>query len=211
MFSGFLDESIIKKAQGKKLVKINIINLRDFAVDKRGTVDGRPFGGGAGMLIRVDVIDKALVAVQSSNRSSTKILLSPKGEQFTQNKAHELAKLDNITLLCGHYEGFDERVTNLIDEQISIGPFVLTGGEIAAAAIVDSVARLLPGVIKNESLAEESFTKEGPTAKSILEYPQYTYPREYKGQKVPEILLSGNHGEIERWKKENTSNYGQNL
>lgn len=201
------------------LVKINLINMRNFAWSNYGSVDDKPVGGGAGMLIRVDVIDHAIESISNPGRI---IITTPKGKQFTQSKAVEYSKLKNITILCGHYEGFDQRVHDfLVDEEISVGPFVLTGGEIPGMAVVDAVIRLLPGVIKESSLKEESYTnvksnrnsrtkkqsqiangKKAPV-NSYFEYPQYTKPREYKGWKVPEVLLSGNHKEIEEWKKEN--------
>jgi tRNA (guanine37-N1)-methyltransferase len=218
MFKGPFDESIIKRAQEKDLVEIDIHNLRDWAKDKRKTVDDRPFGGGVGMVIKVDIIDTAIKDLKSlsepegstSRRPVTKhsshiILLSPQGKTFNQEKAKELAKLDQIILISGHYEGFDERIReNLIDEEISIGDYVLTGGELPAMVITDSLVRLIPGVLDPEATELESFspvTVHGSQI-TLLEYPQYTRPEEFNGWKVPEVLLSGNHKEIEKWKKE---------
>jgi tRNA (guanine37-N1)-methyltransferase len=187
-------ESIIGRAQKKGLIKINFIDLRKFGEGKHKQVDDTAYGGGAGMVLRVDIIDKAIKSIK--RRSARKILLTPQGKVFNQRKAKKLSAEKNIILICGHYEGFDERVRGLVDEEISIGDFVLTGGEIPAMAIVDSVSRLIPGVLgKKDSLKEESFED------NMLEYPQYTYPRVYKKNKVPEVLLSGNHKEIKEWRK----------
>jgi tRNA (guanine37-N1)-methyltransferase len=204
MFSGPLDESIIKRAKDTGKVTINLHNLRDWATDSYGTVDGKPFGGGAGMVIRVDVVHDALVKIKEkkvkSEKKSRTILLSPQGEQFTQQKAYKLSKMEQIVLICGHYEGFDERVRkHLVDEELSVGPYVLTGGELPAMVMIDAITRLIPGVIRANSLVNESFSKK----KSALEHPQYTHPREYKGWKVPEVLLSGDHGKIKGWKERN--------
>ncbi|KKP36598.1 MAG: tRNA (guanine-N(1)-)-methyltransferase [Candidatus Roizmanbacteria bacterium GW2011_GWA2_32_13] len=204
MISGFFEESIIKRAQDKKLVEIEIINLRDFAIDDYGTVDDRPYGGGTGMILRVDVIYKALAKVESEklkvkNKSQNlKVLLtSPKGKVFDQKKAQEYSKLDHLIIIAGHYEGVDERVLDYIDEETSLGDFVLTGGEIPAAAIVDSVVRLIHGVLKKDQATKnESFDIN---SKKILEYPQYTRPEIFKNKKVPKILLSGDHKKIKDW------------
>ncbi len=200
MFEGPFSESIIKRAQEKDLVKINIHNLRDWASDKHNTVDDRPYGGGPGMVIKVDVVDKALKEIKKQKRGTTQkiVLLEAAGEIFTQEKAASLSKVDHLILLAGHYEGFDERVReHLVDEVISIGKFVLTGGELPAMIITDAVVRLIPGVLGSEaSLSEESYSKP-----NWLEYPQYTRPEEYNDWKVPEILLSGDHKSIAEWKK----------
>ena len=198
MFKGPFDESLLKRAQDKGLVKIKIHNLRHWAKDKHKTVDDKPFGGGPGMVIKVEVIDQALNDLKKKN--SKTILLTPQGKAFNQKKAKSLSKLEHIILICGHYEGVDERIRqNLVDEEISIGDYVLTGGEIPAMVVVDTVVRLMPGVVgKEESLEEESFS---PPANG-LEYPQYTRPAEYKDWKVPEVLLSGNHKKISQWRKE---------
>ena len=215
MFQGPFDESIVKRAQKKKLVKIQIHNLRDWAIDKRGTVDDRPYGGGAGMILMIQPFYDAIESLKSKVKSqkSKIILLTPKGKTFNQKKAQELSKLDEIILICGHYEGFDERIRKFVDEEISIGNFVLTGGEIPAMAITDAVVRLLPRVLKKEEATiVESFSPglaklikksspnyQLPTTNYYLEYPQYTHPEEFHGLKVPKILLSGNHQKILEW------------
>ncbi|MEK7495241.1 MAG: tRNA (guanosine(37)-N1)-methyltransferase TrmD [Patescibacteria group bacterium] len=212
MISGFFEESIVKRAVEKKLVEIEIINLRDFAIDDYGTVDDRPYGGGAGMILRIEPIYKAIQSAISnfkfliSNKISnskikTKIILtSPKGKIFDQKKAVEYSKLDNLIIIAGHYEDVDARVQDFVDEEISMGDFILTGGEIPASAIVDSVVRLIPGVLKKDQATKnESFNIND---KKILEYPQYTRPEEFMGKKVPEILLKGDHKKIEKWQME---------
>jgi len=204
MFMGPLSESIISRAKEKGLIEINLHQLRDYSQDKHHNVDDTPYGGGKGMVLRVDVVDNAINNVKAQNPNIKKqrtILLSPRGRTFNQDIAKEFTKYDNIILICGHYEGFDERVRDLVDEEISIGNFVLTGGEIPAMAVVDTVSRLVPGVLAENSPEEESFMQKDKEGKYLLEYPQYTRPEEYKGKKVPEILLSGNHAEIEKWRK----------
>jgi len=198
MISGFFEESIVKRAVEKNLVEIEIINLRDFAIDDYGTVDDRPYGGGVGMILRVDVIHKAISKIK--NRKSKIVLTSPKGKVFDQKKAQEYSKLDHLIIIAGHYEDVDARVQGLVDEEISMGDFILTGGEIPASAIVDSIVRLIPGVLKKEQATiSESFNING---KKILEYPQYTRPEEFKGLKVPKVLMSGDHKKIEKWREE---------
>ncbi|MBI5127360.1 tRNA (guanosine(37)-N1)-methyltransferase TrmD [Candidatus Roizmanbacteria bacterium] len=207
MISGFFEESIIKRAVEKKLVEIELVNLRDFAIDEYGTVDDRPYGGGAGMVLRVDVIHKALSKItndklQMTNKiknSKLKIVLtSPRGKVFDQGKAQEYSKLEHLIIIAGHYEGVDERVNEFIDEEVSIGDYVLTGGEIPVAVIVDSVVRLISGVLKKEeAVRNETFDIDG---KKLLEYPHYTRPENFEGLKVPDVLLSGNHKEIEEWR-----------
>jgi len=196
MFKGPFDSSIVKRAIEKKLIEIEFIDLRGFGLGKHQLVDDTPYGGGAGMILRVDVLEKAIIAAKEKNLNKKQrvILLSAHGNKFEQKVARKFAKLDKLILLCGHYEGFDERVKNFVDEEISVGDFVLTGGEIPAMLITDSVARLVEGVIKEDSANFESFSP-------YLEYPQYTKPQDYKGLKVPGILLSGNHPEIEKWRK----------
>lgn len=189
---GFLSESIIKRAIDKGLVKINIINFRDYSPLNNKQVDDTPYGGGAGMLLRCEPIFECLDAIATDD--SHIILLSPEGTTYNQSKAHNLTKYKHLILICGHYEGFDERIKTRVDEVISIGDFVLTGGEIPASAIVDSVVRLLPGVINEESLDSESFTD------NLLDYPQYTKPAEYRGLKVPDVLISGNHQKIAEYR-----------
>lgn len=204
MFAGPFDHSIIKRAKEKNLIDIQFVNIRDFGIGRHKVVDDKPFGGGTGMIMKVDVIDAAIQSVRHPNLSKEKelcVLLDARGEKFDQPKAQTFAKLEHLIILCGHYEGVDERVRSLVDQTISIGDFILTGGEIPAMLITDAVARLVGGVLKQDATAYESFSvnKQGET---LLEYPQYTLPRDYKGMTVPEILFSGNHGEIDKWKKE---------
>lgn len=194
-FEGFLCSSIIGRARKSGAVEIETVNLRDFAPDTRGTVDDTPYGGGVGMVLKVDVVARALDALKKEN--PTAILLTPQGQVLNQNLARQLTQKEHLILICGHYEGFDERIRSLVDMEVSIGDYILTGGEIAAAVITDAVARLLPGVLgKDESSTDESFSN------GLLEYPQYTRPEEWNGMKVPEILLSGHHAEIAQWRAE---------
>ncbi len=209
MFAGVFDTSILKRAQEDKKIEINLHNLRDWADDKHKTVDDTPCGGGAGMVMKVDVMDRCLSGIKSKVKSqkSKVILLTPQGTTFDQKKARYLSKTDHMILICGHYEGFDQRIReHLIDEEVSIGDYVLTGGEIPAMVITDAVSRLVPGVIKEESHMNESFSvkpqENTNNSEKYTEYPHYTRPIEYKGWKVPDILLSGNHGEIEKWRNE---------
>ncbi len=195
MFAGPFDESIIKRAKEKKLIEINFVNIRDFGIGKHKLVDDTPYGGGNGMVLRVDVLKKAIENAKDNSENEKVFLLSPHGNVFNQKTAIELSKLDHLILICGHYEGFDARIRNFIDGEISIGDFVLTGGEIPAMLVADSVIRLIKGVITEGSPEKESFTD------SLLEHDQYTKPQEYKDQKVPEILLSGNHAKINEWRK----------
>lgn len=201
MFSGPFAESILRRAQDKLLVEIKVHDLRDWATDKHKSVDDRPYGGGAGMVMKVDVIDWALedLKLKVKSEKCKVILMSAKGKSYTQQIAQEYKELDQLIIIAGHYEGVDERVAeNLVDEEIRIGDFVLTGGELPAMVIVDSVVRLLPGVLGNEdSAVYESHSEPG-----YLEHPQYTRPEEYKGWRVPEVLLGGNHAVIENWRKE---------
>ena len=198
MFTGPLSESILKRAQEKGAVEIKVHNLRDWAEDKHHTTDLPPYGGGAGMVMKIDVIDKAVAALKKENKKTKVILLDTKGEMYKQEKAKQLSKEEHLILIAGHYEGVDQRVhDHLVDEVICTGEYVLTGGEIPAITVVDSVVRLLPEVLGNpDSLTEESFND-----KDQIEYPQYTRPEEYKGWKVPKILLSGNHKKISEWRK----------
>lgn len=195
MFTGPFDESIIKRAKDKNLVDIKIHDLRQWGLTERRTVDDRPYGGGTGMLLRVDVIDTAISKLKTLN--SKVILLDATGEKYTQQKARELAKCKHLILIAGHYEGFDHRVhEHLVDEVISIGDYVLTGGEIPAMVITDSIVRLIPGVLEKEEATQiESFSEPGK-----IEFPQYTRPEEYKGWQVPKVLLSGNHAKIKKWR-----------
>ncbi|OGE04612.1 tRNA (guanosine(37)-N1)-methyltransferase TrmD [Candidatus Curtissbacteria bacterium RIFCSPLOWO2_01_FULL_41_18] len=200
-FENVFSESIIKKAQDKKLLKITLVDIRNFAHDKHQKVDDKPYGGGKGMLLKVDVL---VEAIESIKEKPYIILLSPSGKTFNQKKALGLSQKKSLAIICGHYEGIDSRIEEFVDEVISIGDFVLTGGEIAAMIIVDSVARLIPGVIHPESLETESFSPKYAKEKSggfRLEHPQYTRPENFRGHKVPKILLSGNHQKIDQWQK----------
>ncbi len=197
MFESVFGETMIKRAQEKGKVNIEIVNIRDFAKDKHRCTDDYPYGGGPGMVMKPEPIYEAMDYVRSKDENVHTILLTPKGKLFEQKKAHELSKKDVIAIICGRYEGFDERVRYLADEEISIGRFILSGGEIAAMVIVDSVVRLIPGVLGNkESLKEETFEN------GLVEYPQYTRPRVYRGMAVPDVLLSGDHGKIKQWRLE---------
>ncbi len=198
MFSAVLDESIIKRAQKKGKVKIFVHDLRDYTLDKHRKVDDRPFGGGSGMVIQVEPIFRAVQAVKKKIKGKSKvILLCPQGKRLNQDYARKLSKCKNLIFICGHYEGVDERVRlYLVDEEISIGDYVLTGGELAAMVVVDSLVRLIPGVLGDKnSLNFESF--EG----NLLEYPQYSRPSQFKNWPVPEVLVSGAHDKIEAWRK----------
>ena len=210
MFEGVLNQSILKRAQEAGVITVAVHDLRDWTEDKHKSVDDSPFGGGAGMVMRVDVIDRALNAIRDQisdlpagrqvSRLKTKvILLDTKGEMFKQKKAKELSKIDHLILIAPHYEGMDQRVhEHIADEVLCVGEYVLTGGEIPAMAVMDAVVRLLPGVLGNEeSLTDESFSEQ-----MGVEYPQYTRPAEYNGWKVPAVLMSGDHQEINKWKKE---------
>lgn len=194
MFDGFLSESIVKRAIEKKLVEINIINFRDFSKMNNQQVDDTPYGGGSGMVLMVEPLVDAIEHYKT--KDSKVILLCPQGKTYTQECAYRLREEKHIILVCGHYEGFDERIREFVDEEISIGDYVLTGGELPSMVISDSIIRLLDGVIKKESYLEESFTN------NLLDYPTYTRPQEFRGLKVPEVLLSGNHEEINKWRKE---------
>ncbi len=194
MFDGFLTNSIIKRAIAKEVVEIKIVNIRDYTKDKYGRVDSTPIGGGAGLIMKCQPILDCLNA--NKTVESKVILLSPRGNTYSQKKAHELAEnCKDLVILCGHYEGIDERVNKYVDEQVSIGDYILTGGELGSMVISDSIIRLLDGAIAEDSTTEESFEN------GLLEYPQYTDPYEYNGDKVPDILYSGNHGAIAKWRQ----------
>ena len=196
MFAGPLDESIIKRARLKGLLDLKIHDLRDWTHDRHRTVDDRPFGGGPGMLLKPEPLFEAIESLQ---REKTRVILfSPAGRKFDQAIARELAQQEDLLLVTGHYEGFDERVRlALVDDELSIGDYVLTNGALPAMVVVDAVTRLLPGALgDDESSHDESFSA------GLLEYPQYTRPADFRGMKVPEILLSGNHAEIEKWRRE---------
>ncbi len=190
-----LNSSIIGRAKEKNLIEINLINIRDFSKDKHKKVDDTPYGGGAGMVMMPDVVYDAYKSIK--DESAKVIYMSPQGKKLTQKKVEELAKNKHLIILCGHYEGIDQRVIDkIVDEEISIGDYVLTGGELPAMVLIDSVSRYSDGVIAKESTNEESFTN------GLLEYPQYTRPEVFEGEKVPEVLLSGHHANIEKWRKE---------
>lgn len=200
MFEGSLTESIIKRASGKKLIGIDLIDIRNFGLGRHKIVDDKPYGGGTGMLLRVDVLKTALDSSRCSKKCREYIvLLDPKGKVYSQKKAKELSEFEHLILICPHYEGIDDRFLSYIDEQISIGDYILTGGEIPAMAIVDSVVRLIPGVLgKDESSFDESFKSSANG--QLLEYPQYTRPEKFDNKAVPKVLLSGNHSDIKKWK-----------
>jgi tRNA (guanine37-N1)-methyltransferase len=190
-----LDHSIVKRAQDAGHVQIDVRNIRDHAPGKHRQSDDAPYGGGAGMVMKVDVVDRAIEAVRTPE--SVVVLMSPAGEPFSQALAQELSACPHLVLVCGHYEGIDARIESLVDREISLGDFVLTGGELAALVVIDAVARLRPGVLGNDKSAlDESFSDGG------LEYPQYTRPRSYKGMDVPDVLLSGNHARVDAWRRE---------
>ena len=192
-----LNSSIINRASKKNLININLINIRDFSKDKHKHVDDTPYGGGAGMLMMPDVVYDAYSSIKE--KDAKVIYLSPKGKVLTQEKVRDLAKEKHLILLCGHYEGIDQRVLDeIVDEEISIGDYVLTGGEIPAMVLIDSVSRYVEGVLSKDSTLEESFSEE----EKLLEYPSYTRPLNFMGKTVPDVLTSGNHKEIENWRKE---------
>jgi len=202
MFQGPLSESLIKKAVEKGLLELQVTDLRDFTSDKHKTADDSPYGGGPGMVMKVDVISSAIdslkkkLEIGNSKLDIRVILMCPTGKLLTQEKVKELAKEKHLILVCGHYEGIDERVRELVDEEISIGDYVLTGGELPAMVLVDAIARHIPGVVKEEgSVMSDSFYS------GLLDYPSYTKPEDFEGKKVPEVLLSGHHKEIERWRR----------
>lgn len=196
MMRAILDESIIGRAQKSGILEINCINIRDFANNKHNSVDDYPYGGGFGMVMQAPPIYRAYESIANGEKPHT-VYMSPQGKVLTQEKAIELSKLDRLVILCGHYEGVDERIIEeIVDEEISIGDYVLTGGELPAAVLIDSVARMIEGVLpQNESFEDESIYS------GLLEYPQYTRPPEFMGRQVPEVLLSGHHLNIEKWKK----------
>lgn len=197
MFDSPLRTSILKIAQEKGFLQVSVYDLRDYTTDKHRQVDDTPYGGGPGMLLKVEPFYKAVQTFKKSIGGLKTVLLTPQGELLKQPKVHRLAKSNHILMLCGHYEGVDERVRSFVDEEISIGDYVLTGGELPAMVLLDAITRKLSGVLgSQESLIEESFEK------GLLEYPQYTKPAEFKGMKVPEVLLSGNHVQISKWRNE---------
>lgn len=193
MFDSPLAESMVKRARENRLVSIRTVNIRDYAPGKHRQVDDYPYGGGAGMVMKVDVVDAALRQIKTED--SWVVMMSPQGKPLRQPGIKKLAQKRHLVVLCGHYEGFDARILNQVDEEISIGDYILTGGELPAMVLVDAVVRLIPGVLDEQSPIEESFGGD------LLEYPQYTRPVEYEGQQVPEILLSGHHENIRLWRK----------
>ena len=197
MFDSFREGPVVQRAIRKGSLELSVVDIKDFAPGSFRHIDDSPFGGGAGMVMRCQPVLDALRSVRGSavsSRSTIVAALSPAGRQFTQKQAHRLSELDHLILICGHYEGMDERIYRHVDEEISIGDYVLTGGEIAAMAVSDAVIRLLPGALRSESTSEESFEN------GLLEYPQYTQPAVCEGEAVPEVLLSGNHARIRRWR-----------
>lgn len=197
MFSGVFGSSIIKKAQEKGAVELAVTDIREYSENKHKQVDDYPYGGGAGMVLKPEPMFKAVEAI-TKDRKPRVILMCPQGERFNQKKAEELSKEDDLVFLCGHYEGYDERIrTHLVTDEISIGDFVLTGGELPAMTIIDSIVRLLPGVLgQQDSHIQDSFST------GLLEHPHYTRPAEFRGMKVPDVLLSGNHAKIAEWREE---------
>ncbi|AMX00992.1 tRNA (guanosine(37)-N1)-methyltransferase TrmD [Rummeliibacillus stabekisii] len=198
MFTGVFGSSILKKAQEKETVGLSVTDFREYAVNKHAQVDDYPYGGGAGMVLKPEPLFNAVEALSKDGKKPRVILMCPQGERFTQKKAEELAKEEDLLFLCGHYEGYDERIReHLVTDELSIGDFVLTGGELAAMTIIDSVVRLLPGVLGNDdSPILDSFST------GMLEHPHYTRPADFRGMKVPDVLLSGNHAKIEQWRME---------
>lgn len=199
MFVGPFDSSIIKRARDKNLVSIEYVNLRNFATDSYKTVDDHPYGGGVGMILKVDVVDRAITHIKTQDPSDNTrvILLDPQGKRFEQVNARRLTAYEHLVLVCGHYEGIDERIRELVDEELSVGDYILTGGELPAMIITDATARLLSGVLtKKEATEHESFEQ------GLLEYPQYTRPETYLGKSAPDVLLSGNHALIRAWRQQ---------
>jgi len=201
MFDGVLNASMLWKAQDKKLTEFKLINLRDFGLGPRKQVDDTPDGGGDGMLLMVEPLFKAIELAKENCPNAKVVLMTPKGERWVQSKAQTWAdSIEDIIIVCGRYEGYDERILNLVDYPVSIGDYVLTGGELAAMILVDSIVRLIPGVLGGENSAKIESFSDGET----LEYPQYTRPEVFRDMKVPDVLLSGNHAEIAKWRKENS-------
>ena len=203
MFPGVLNASMLWKAQDKNLVEISYINLRDFGLGARKQVDDTPYGGGDGMLLKPEPIVEAIERAKQNDSNAIVILPTPRGAVYKQSHAKKLAKAEGLILVCPRYEGYDERITNFVDKQFCIGNYVLTGGELPAMVIIDSVIRLIPGVLGGESSAEiESFQADDKT----IEFPQYTRPEDFRGLKVPDVLLSGHHAEIEKWRADPSKN-----
>lgn len=208
IFESYFQESLIKRAQKGRLIKINIHNLRQWAKDRHQTVDDRPFGGGLGMVLKIEPIYKAVQSLKSKFKSqkSKIILFTPRGKKFNQKMAYKFSKLDHLILICGRYEGVDERVAkHIADQEISMGDYVLMGGELPAMVLVETVARLVPGVLGKPKILKERVTKE----KGFVEYSQYTRPEVFKKWRVPKVLLSGHHQKIEAWRKKNSKVIGK--
>lgn len=204
MFENILNTSMLWKAQEKELVEYKLINLRDFGLGPRKQVDDTPYGGGDGMLLKPEPLFSAVEHAKEKDPDAQVLLMTPRGEMFAQETAREFAATETgLIIICGRYEGYDERITTLVDKQISIGEYILTGGELPAMVITDAVTRLVPGVLGGETSSEkESFSERG-----VIEHPQYTRPEEYRGLKVPDVLLSGHHGQIEEWRKAQQQNH----
>ena len=201
MFTGVFGSSMMWKAQKDNIVQLTSVDLRQFGLGKRKTVDDTPYGGGDGMLLRPEPLFDAVELAKKNDPTAKVVLMTPRGTRWTQQIAHEWSQSDDgYIFICGRYEGYDERITTLVDEQVSIGDYVLTGGELPAMAIIDSVVRLIPGVLGGESSAEIESFSDGET----LEFPQYTRPEVYNGMSVPAVLLSGNHAEIAKWRQNNS-------
>lgn len=207
ILQGFFDTSMMYKAQDKKIAKLECVDLRQFGKGPRRTVDDTPYGGGDGMLLMVEPLIKAVEFCKKTSPDAKVLLMTPRGKDYIQKNAESFAKLaEDLIIICGRYEGYDERITFVVDYQICIGPYVLTGGEIPAMIIIDSVVRLLPGVLGGETSAELESYNDGES----IEYPQYTRPEDFNGLKVPEVLLSGNHAEIAKWRKQQSDTITKN-
>lgn len=201
MFPGVMDTSMLWKAQDKKILEISYVNLRDFGLGPRKTVDDTPYGGGDGMLLKPEPLFAAVEAAKKNDPEALVLLMTARGDRYVQATARALATTaKGLIIICGRYEGYDERIVSVVDQQISVGDYILTGGELPAMTVIDSVVRLLPGVLGGETSADIESFSDGKT----LEFPQYTRPEDFKGQKVPDVLLSGNHAEIAKWRKENS-------
>jgi tRNA (guanine37-N1)-methyltransferase len=200
MFGGVLNSSMLWKAQKEGLIEYQLINLRDFGIGPRKQVDDIPYGGGDGMVLRPEPLFAAVEEAKKTDPDTQVLLMTPRGDLFNQERAREFAATEaGLIIICGRYEGYDERITTIVDKQVSVGEYVLTGGELPAMVVVDAVTRLVPGVLGGETSAE----KESYSQASVIEHPHYTRPEVFQGLKVPDVLLSGHHGEIERWRKDN--------
>jgi tRNA (guanine37-N1)-methyltransferase len=196
-FASPLSQSMLKRAQDQGALRVRVLNLRDYTADRHQVADDRPFGGGPGMVMKIEPLVKAIRTVRAEDPATRVLLMSPAGEVFSQDQARELAGLSHLLLICGHYEGVDDRIRYYIDGMLSMGDYILTGGEVAALAVVDAVTRLLPGVLGGEGATEEESFEAG-----LLEYPHYTRPRVFEGREVPQILLEGDHGRVARWRRQ---------